>query len=67
MSEPLDPTSLLLTTFMMAFLRLVDALIALQAGLPIDSLRPRTLADLDDEARRHVDQILAARGRAKSP
>jgi len=63
MAEEVNVVSLLLTALMVAFLRLVDALIAVQAGLPIENLRPRTLADLDEEARRYVDQILAARRR----
>ncbi len=36
-------------------------MLALQAGLPIDSLRLRSLADLDEEARQYVDEILVAR------
>ena len=62
MSDQVDPTSLVLTMFMVAFLRLVDAMLALQAGIPIDKLRPRPLAELDEEARTYVEQILAGRG-----
>lgn len=67
MSDPVDPTSLMLTMLMVAFLRLVDAVIALQAGVPIENLRPRTLPDLDEEARRYVEQILASRGQTRNP
>jgi hypothetical protein len=65
MSE--DPMSLLLTAFMVTFLRLVDAVLALQAGLPVENLRPRSLLNLDEEARRYVEQILASRGQPKNP
>ena len=67
MADEVNTVSLLLTASMVAFLRLVDALIAVQAGLPIENLRPRTLADLDEEARQYVDQILAVRNRTDNP
>jgi hypothetical protein len=65
MSDPMDPMSLLLTAFMVAFLRLVDAVLAVQQDLPVESLRPRRLVDLDDKARRYVEQILAFRRGAR--
>lgn len=67
MSDSMDPMSLLLTAFMVAFLRLVDAVLAVQQGLPVESLKPRRLVDLDEEARKYVEQILTARGQAKTP
>ena len=62
MSDQVDHTSLVLTMFMVAFLRLVDAMLALQAGIPIENLRPRSLGEMDEEARQYVEQILVARG-----
>jgi len=61
-SDQVDHTSLVLTMFMVAFLRLVDAMLALQAGIPIENLRPRSLGEMDEEARQYVEQILVARG-----
>jgi len=61
MSESTEAVSLLITAAMVALIRLIDAAIAVEAGLPISSLEPASLDDLDAEAGRYVEQILADR------
>ena len=56
-----DTLVTLFTAAMLAFLRLADTIVAVQQGVPVESLRPRRLLDLDEEARHYVEQILAAR------
>ena len=62
-----DVTSLLITASFAALIRLIDAWIALEAGLPLDALQPASLDDLDAEAKRYVDQIIADRREATEP
>ena len=61
MSPTTDLVSTLITAAMMALLRVIDAWIAIDQGLPTSALAPRPIADLDAEARRYVDLILADR------
>jgi len=61
MSESTEAMSLLITAAMVALIRLIDAAIAVEAGLPVSSLEPASLDDLDAEASRYVEQILADR------
>ena len=61
MSESCGSLSLLITAAMVALVRLIDAWIALEAGIPTSTLEPASLEDLDAEAKRYVDQIIADR------
>lgn len=58
---PADPTGYFITAAMVALIRLIDAWIAVQAGIPLESLTPRPLTELEAEARRYVAQITADR------
>ena len=61
MSTESDALSLLITAAMVALLRLIDAWIVMESGLPLTSLEPRRLEDLDAQAQRLVDQIAEER------
>ena len=61
MSPDTDALSALITAGMVALIRLIDAWIAVEAGIPISSLEPASLEDLDAEAKTYVDQITADR------
>ena len=68
MAEKSDALSLLITAVMVALIRLIDAWLALEAGLPLSRLEARSLADLDAEAAAYVERILADRRSAlKTP
>jgi len=56
-----DTLSLLLTAVFAAMIRLIDAWVIVQAGIPLDSLEPTPVDTLDAEAKRYVDMILADR------
>ena len=60
-----DPLVALFTVIMIAAIRLADAIVAVQRGVTIDDLRPKDLAQLDAEARRIAEEIIAARRGAR--
>jgi hypothetical protein len=61
MSTESDLVSALITAAMVAMIRLIEAWMAVEAGVPLSSLAPRSLAELDAEATAYVDRIRAAR------
>ena len=54
-----DELSMLLTALMLAVIRVTDALVALQRGVPVESIRPRDLNALNEEARELASRILS--------
>ena len=56
-----DALGIVITAAMVALLRLIDAWIAVQSGLPLESLKPADVAELDREAEAYVNMILADR------
>jgi len=58
-TDSIDLTSILATSLMVAFLRVIEALAAAEQGIPLDSLQPTSVEALDAEAREYVAQIVA--------
>ncbi len=63
MSSSGDLVSVLITSAMVALIRLIDAWVLVDAGLPLEQLKARSIEELNAEAERYVEQIKAERSK----